>query len=184
MAVNFDQIAQEYYGSLPHPASKTGILVRDWAMAVQLASASKFGGHANPGETDMFWPEFQALGLTPSQYLDSLQRLAKWSFQYHGRPPSMGEIKDLHPLKPHEQHQHYQSLPDQHYPDVTAGDMVKALAVSNHYATKHLQRGALKNEARLVHHGGMAPGAVDDFYKGLADDRAQKAKPEQPAEPF
>jgi hypothetical protein len=180
---NFDAIAAEHYGNLPHPASRTGITVREWPIAVQLASATRFGGHATPAEADHFWPEFQALGISPQDYLHTLDRLARWSFLYHGRPPSMTEIRDLHPLKAHEQQRHYADQPDQHYPDLTAGEMVKALSVADHYATKHLQRGAVKKEARFLHHSGGGAGLADQYYAGLAEDRKQKAKPEQ-QEPF
>src|ERR1700694_2575024 len=189
MAVNNPQIdfatfAEQHYGGKPHPASQTGIAVRDWPTAVKVATAAKFGGQAEPHEVDLFWPEFQAMQMPAAQFLDLLDTLSKWSFRYHNQPPKMSEIQLLKDAKPGEQHKHYQDLPDQHYPDISAGDMMKALAKADPYAKQHLGKGALKNEARFVHHAGLGPGQIDTYYQQLKTDREAKRAPKAQAEAF
>lgn len=156
----------------------------DWPVAVALASASKFGGHAEPHEVDLFWPQFKQLNMAPKDYLDTLERLAEWSFRYHNRPPSMKEIAELGPLKPADQQKHYQDLPDSQYPDLTAGQMMKAHAVADYYSKKNLGKGATKLDARLVHHGNLSADAVDAHFKTLASDAESKKAPTAAAEPF
>lgn len=182
--VNFDQIAEEHYGSKPHPSSQTGIAVRDWTTAVRLTTATKFGGHAEPHEVDLFWPQFQAMQMPAAQFTELLDRLAQWSFRYHNRPPSLPEIQSLKDAKPAEQHKHYQDLPDAQYPDVSAHDMVKSLAKADPYAKQHLGRGAIKMEARFVHHANLGAGQIDEHYKQLAADREAKMAPKAAAEAF
>jgi hypothetical protein len=187
MSVNFDELVAEHYGNRPHPLSRMSppILVKDWETAVRLATATKFGGHAEPHEVELFWKEFQSLQMPPTQYMDLLDRLSKWSFRYHDKPPTMSEIQGLRDAKPAEQHKHYKDLPDSDYPDLSAHEMQAALAKADIPAKQHLQRGAFKNEARGFHHSGMGSEHIDQHYQRLAEDRDQIRQAAQPkAEPF
>jgi hypothetical protein len=191
--LDFTRLISEHYGQFAHPQSKADppITVSDWPVAQALASATKFGGlggpasgHAAPHEVDLFWQQFKQLNMAPKDYLDTLDRLSQWSFRYHGRPPTMKEIADLHPQRPADQQKHYQDLPDGQYPDLTAGQMMKAHAVADYYSKKHLGKGATKLDARLVHHGNLSADAVDTHFKTLASDAESKKAPKAAAEPF
>src|SRR4029077_2843900 len=185
-SVDFTPHVQTYYGELPHPQSQghPPIPVKNWDIAVSLATAAKFGGNAAPHEVDLFWPQFQQLGMQPRDFLDTLNRLAKWSFRYHNQPPSMKEIAELAPQKPQDQHKYYQDLPHAQFPDVTAGQMMKAHAIADQYSKKHLGKGATMSDARFVHHANMGPDQVDKHFEALAKDSEAKKAPVGTAEPF
>jgi hypothetical protein len=112
--------------------------------------------------------------MEPGHYLDTLRRVAPLAFRFHNRPPTMEEIKLHGQAPPDAAFKYYTTLPDQHYPDVMAGDMVRSLAKADPYAKRYLNRGALKSEARFFHHANMAHPAVDEHYQYLAQDREAK----------
>lgn len=170
---DWQRIAQDHYGSFPHPLAPS-LTVKDFPMAVQLATATKFGGHASPQEAALFWSEFQALQMQPGEYLDTLQKAAPLSFRFVGRPPTMQEIKMHSQAAPDQIHKYYSTLPDKDYPELMAGQMVKALATAEPYAQKHLGRSALKVEGQFIHNAALNAPAVDAHYAYLAADRQQK----------
>jgi hypothetical protein len=168
------QVANQWHGDQPHPDAP-GVKVKEFATAVKLASQAKFGGHASAKEAEAFWGEFQGMNarltaqkkepLTPEEYGQVLDHLAPLSFVYHNRPPSMSEVVKLRDAKPHEVRQHYGDLPDQHYPDVSAADMVKALRAADPHAQEHLGRPPVKLEAAYLVHSGASP---SEYYHALS----------------
>src|SRR5439155_17798851 len=84
------------------PPQGHGLKIREFATAVKLASMLKFGGHASGAEAALFWPEFQASGMSPQDFEHALERVAPLSYVYHGRPPTMREIGDLAGKASHE----------------------------------------------------------------------------------
>src|SRR5665811_2312708 len=97
----------------------------------------KFGGHAEAHEAALFWREFAPNGapiMSPQEFEHSIDRLAPLSFTFHGRPPSMQEIINLKDKQPHEMRKYFADLPDQHYPHVSAGEMVKTIQAGNMHA--------------------------------------------------
>jgi len=184
--VDWHQIAEEHYGSKPHPRAPS-LTVRDFPIAIELATATRFGGHATHTEAEAFWREFQNLKMAPAQYLRLLDQLAPLAFRYHGRPPSMEEIAKHQESDPKAMRDYYSELPHKLYPDVSAGQMMRWQAMADPYAQQHLGRKALLNEARSFAHGNMGPQQIDHVYQGLKTDREEKrpqALPAQSSEPF
>ena len=72
--------------------------------------------------------------LTPETFSHALDRLAPVSFALHGRPPTMQEIAQLTDAHPKAVNDFYHSLPDQHYPHVPAGEMVKSVVAAKPWA--------------------------------------------------
>lgn len=183
---NFDwsQEATEWHSGQPHPLEPS-LTVAEFPMAVKLASQTKFGGHASPAEAGAFWKEFKSMNerlvaqkkepLSPEEYGQVIDHLAPLSFVYHNRPPSMSEIATLRDAKPTDVRQHYSDLPDQHYPDVPAGAMVKALKAAGPHAQQYLKREPNKYEAAYLYHSGTSPA---EYYKAM-----QPQQPEQQPQP-
>jgi hypothetical protein len=105
----------------------------------------KFGqGHASPLEVANFWHEFQGMNQTllnqgkqpisPDEFSHLSQQMARSSFAYHGRPPSMHEITRLRDADPKAIHDYYGALPDEHYPTVSAASMAEALHAARPWA--------------------------------------------------
>lgn len=162
-------IAKEYWDEQPHPRSPGGKLtIGEFATAVKLATMAKFGGHADPHEAELFWPEFKASGLSPEEFEQTLERIAPLSFVYHGRPPTMKEIATLKDVSPHDARRHFAELPDKHHPEISAGDMVKAYQAARPWAMEHLEREPVKLEAAYLHHSGEKP---ETYYTRLGAQR-------------
>ena len=163
-------IAEDFYGNMPHPAAP-GVKVKDYPTAVRLATATKFGGHASPQEASMFWREFQGLGMSPSQYEASLKVLAPLSYTYHGRPPSMQEIARFKDEQPAQARDYYHNLPDKHYPEVPAGEMIKQLKQASPHAQQHLGRGPNKYEAAELHAMGAKSDHAASYYASMKEKK-------------
>ncbi len=168
---DWDSLAKSWWDEQPHPKDPTGKLkIGEYVTAVKLATMAKFGGHASPAEASLFWGEFQATGMHPEEFEQTLDKIAPLSFTYHGRPPTMTEIAQLRDKHPHEQAKYFQDLPDKHYPSVTAGNMVKTLAAARPHAQEHLNRDPVKLEAAYLHHSGER---IPDYYARLAAQSKQ-----------
>lgn len=183
MSVDFKKIAADFWGSQPSP-HEPSLTNAEFPQAVKLATKFKFGGHASATEASMFWRQFKQMNeslaqkgkdpIGPEEAGHLLDQIAPVSFAYHGRPPSMKELANMSDQTPKQVRDYFSSLPDKHYPDVTAGEMVKALVSATPWANEHLSRDALKNEARYLHHSGEAP---NEYYSRLAQSQSV-----QPAE--
>jgi len=158
MSTNWDSIAHDYWGAQPHPLAPS-LTQSEFPVAVKLATATKFGGHATPQQAELFWQEFKNLDMSPDQYTQALDTLAPLSFAYHNRPPTMNEIKALGTAKPAEIRKHYTDLPDKDIPTVSAGDMVKAIQTAKPHFHENLGRMPTKLEAAYLVHSGQS--AVD-----------------------
>jgi hypothetical protein len=173
MSVDWGNAAKEFFDEQPHPQGH-GLKIKEFATAVKLATMVKFGGHAEPHEAALFWREFAPNGvpiMSPQEFEHSIDRLAPLSFTFHGRPPSMQEIINLKDKQPHEARKYFADLPDQHYPHVSAGDMVKTIQAGNVHARNLIGRSVLKNEAAEMIHSGESPPA---YYARLKEDADSK----------
>ncbi|MFI4977524.1 MAG: hypothetical protein ACHQC8_02430 [Solirubrobacterales bacterium] len=187
MSINWNQLAKDYVDGLPHPqAPDLGdgrrLTVKDYRVAVKLATAAKFGGHASPAEASAFWKEYEPLkdhGIGPEDFLHLLDVAAPTSYSLHGRPPTMNELKRFwdpqsHQIRPPaEIATYYETLPDKHYPTVPAGKMAKMIETARPYANQHIGRDPVKLEAAFFHHAGLGPSAIADHYKGMNPPEAQ-----------
>lgn len=176
MSIDWDAIANEWQGEQPHPLER-GLKIKDFALAVKLASMAKFGGHASPAEAALFFPQFTASGMSPDEFEHALDRLAPLSYTYHGRPPTMHEIAQLKDKQPHEARRYFADLPDKTYGHVTAGEMVKSMRAAEPHAQEHLGRPPVKYEAQYLHHSGEHP---RDYYQRIAarDQETETTMPE------
>lgn len=181
MAPTLKQIVDQYHQSQPHPRAPE-LTVGEYPVAAKLATMLKFGsGHAEPQEVVGFWNEFQKMNQTlqaqkklpiePEEFGQLVQSMAKVSFTYHGRPPTMPEITRLRDAHPKDVHDYFAALPDEHYPHVSAGNMVKALQSAQPWSQMHLNRAPNKQEASYLHHSGHSP---QDFYQTLANQSGTK----------
>ncbi len=164
MSIDWEQTAKEFWDEQPHPRGH-GLLIKEFATAVKLASMAKFGGHAEPHEAALFYREFQASGLSPEEFEQGLDRLAPLSYVYHGRPPTIKEVVQFKDKSPLEARKHFVDLPDKHHPEIAAGDMVKAFQAARPWARQHLDREPVKTEAAYLHHSGERP---EVYYGRLA----------------
>ena len=141
----------------------------------------KFGqGHASPQEASHFMAEFKAMNtmltaqkklpISPEEFTQLSQQMARSSFAYHGRPPSMYEIARLRDAHPKDVADYYGSLPDEHYPTVSAADMAKALASARPWANQIVGRDATKLEAAYLHHSGQNPQSYFQQVSSGTDD--------------
>ena len=171
------QAVTDYFNNQPHPKAP-GVRAGDFPLAVRLASAAKFGGHATPPEAEAFWKEFQQMHMSPAEFEQMLESAAPHSFALHGRPPSMTELTKFGESKstPSQIREHYAQLPDKNYPELSAGEMIKNLRKAEPWAQAHLGRKPVKKEAVHLHHSGMDPQA---FFQAMAAMRA----PQQPQMP-
>lgn len=169
----FDDLAKSYWDEQPHPMAPK-VKIKDFATAVKLATKTKFGGHASAPEAEMFWQEFQQLGMAPQEYEHLLDDLAKVSFALHGRPPSMNEIAKLKDAHPKDVRSYFSELPDRHYPDTTAGQMVAALRTAAPHSQEHLGRPPVKLEAAYLIHS-REPAAT--YYARLKGSGPQAPAP-------
>lgn len=173
MSIDWANAAKEYMDDQPHPRGH-GLKIKEFATAVKLATMVKFGGHAEPHEAAMFWRDFAPGGvpiMSPQEFEHAIDHLAPLSFTYHGRPPSMQEILKLKDLAPHEARRYFSDLPDQHYPHVSAGDMVKTIQAGTTHANNLIGRPMLKNEAAEMIHSGESPPAYYARLKADADSK-------------
>lgn len=171
-------VVDQYHQSQPHPLAPQ-LTVGEYPVAARMATMLKFGtGHASPDEVVGFWKQFQGLNQTlqaqkkapiqPEEFSHVVQSMAKVSFAYHGRPPTMPEIQRLRDAHPKDVHDYFAALPDEHYPHVSAGQMVKSLESAKPWSQIHLQRAPNKQEAAYLHHSGHSP---QDFYQQMATQR-------------
>jgi hypothetical protein len=163
-------IAEEFYGNMPHPAAPD-IKAKDYPTAVRLATLAKFGGHASAQEASLFWKEFQGLGMSPSQFESSLKALAPLSYAYHGRPPSFQEIAKFKDEAPAQARDYYHTLPDKHYPEVPAGEMIKQLKQAQPHSQQHLGRSPNKFEASQLHAMGAKSDHAASYYANLKEQK-------------
>lgn len=184
--IDWAQIVNDYFSEQPHPQAPD-LTIGEYPIAVKLATKLKFGGHASAHEATAFWHEFKGLNtrlqsqgkepLAPQEFEHLVDHLSKVSFTYHGRPPSMSEIARFRDAEPSTISKYYGDLPDEHYPHVTAAQMVKYLTLAEPYARQHLDRSPLKLEAARFHHGGFAAQGIESYYKMMSGgDQPQGAE--------
>jgi hypothetical protein len=177
--------AADWWGEQPHPQAP-GLKIKEFPTAVKLATHLKFGGHASPAEATAFWREFQGTNeklaaagkppLSPEEMEHLVDRVAPLSATYHGRPPTMQELVAHREAPPEKVRAYYHQLPDQHYPDVPAGEMVKHMVAAEPHAQEHLSRDPVKREARYLYHSGHAP---SEYYQSLRPPEEQQAQQPQ-----
>lgn len=178
-SVDWAQISHDFLGNLPHPLAPS-IKSADYPTAARLAAATAHSSRITPPAVEAFWGEFNALNkglgdraMSPDQYTAALKNIAPLSYVFHGRPPTMAEIGQMHDAAPDKVRSYYYNLPDQNYPDVPAGDMVKALQSAQPFSRLYLGRDPVKNEAQFLFHSGQDPQAHYQFLGQL-----QKQGPE------
>jgi hypothetical protein len=172
--------AAAHWKAQPSPHAP-GLTNAEFPSAVKLATKMKFGGHASPPEAAAFWSEFKSFNerlkakgkdpLSPESFGHVAEDMAKISFAFHGRPPRMDEIEKLHDQTPKSVRDHYYNLPDQHYPTVPAGDMVRSLEAAKPHANEQIQRDPNKLEAAYLYHSGESPQA---YYEKLGQEKKSK----------
>ena len=171
-------IVDQFHQSQPHPRAPQ-LTVGEYPVAAKLATMLKFGtGHAEPAEVTGFWQQFQKMNQTlqaqkkqpiePEEFGHLAQSMAKVSYAYHGRPPTMQEITQLRDAHPKDVHDYFAALPDEQYPHVSAGQMVKALQSAGPWAQMQLGRAPNKQEAAYLHHSGHSP---QDYYKQMGAEK-------------
>jgi hypothetical protein len=174
--MNIEDVVTQWHNEQPHPQAP-GLTVGDFPVATRLATILKFGqGHASPSEATNFWGEFKSMNqalvaqnkmpVSPEEFTHLAQQMGRSSFAYHGRPPSMYEMRRLRDADPAAIHTYYGSLPDEHYPTVSAADMAKSLHAARPWANQTLGRDATKLEAAYFHHSGQNP---RDYYRQVSD---------------
>lgn len=178
------RLAADHWNNQPSPHAE-GLTNGEFPIAVKLATKFKFGGHASPQEASAFWGEFKATNqrltekgkeaISPEEAGHLLDAIAPVSFTYHGRPPSMHELTQMRDQTPKQVRDYFTSLPDQNYPSVTAGDMVKQIVAAKPWANQHLGRDPVKLEAQYLHHSGENP---SDYYARLAPKSSQTGQQE------
>lgn len=173
---DWESIVAEWWKQQPHPMEPR-LKIGEFATAVKMATRAKFGsppGHAEPHEAAAHWQEFQTTNqrlasqgkepVSPEEYGHLLDQIAPLSFTYHGRPPTLHELVQLRDQPPARVREHYASLPDQHYPSVPAGDMVRALEAAKPHANEHIGRDPVKKEAAYLYHSRDHP---RDYYASM-----------------
>jgi hypothetical protein len=172
---SIEEIVHQWHADQPHPQAPD-IKVGEYPTAARMATFLKFGqGHATPQEVGLFWREFQGMNQTlqaqnkmpisPDEFTHLTQQLARSSFTYHGRPPSMHEITRLRDAHPKDVSDFYYHLPDEHYPSVPAGEMVKALQSARPWAEMIGGSQPTKLDAAYLYHSGHS---AQDYYKARA----------------
>jgi hypothetical protein len=164
VSVDWAAVAKAHWDAQPSPHAP-GLTNGEVIPAVKLATKLKYGGHASLSEAALFYHEFKGLEMAPEDFQQAVDRLAPVSFTYHGRPPSMKEIKDLSAAQPNAIRAYYADLPDVHYPHVTAGQMVATLQAAEPHAQQYLQRSPVKYEAAQLAHSKEPPAA---YYARIA----------------
>lgn len=179
MSIDWTKAAAEFFAEQPHPQAP-GLKVKEYATAVRLATAMRFGGHAPAHEAEAFWREFTAMNdrlalqkkmpITPEEFEHVVKPMAQVSFAYHGRPPTMHEIARHRDSDPKQVHDWYANLPDEHYPHVPAGGMVKYLTLAEPHARMNLGRKPNKVEASRFYHGNFTADAIDSYYRRMKEE--------------
>ena len=183
--MTLEEIVNQWHQEQPHPKAPS-LTVAEFPVATRLATTLKFGsGHASPQEAANFWHEFNQMNQTlvaqnrqpigPEEFNHMAQQMARVSFAYHGRPPSMYEMTRLREASPKEVSDYYGSLPDQHYPTVSAADMAKSLHAAAPWAQQALGRGPVKLEAAYLHHSGQNP---QNYYQQVSNGNDDQAGPQ------
>jgi hypothetical protein len=187
MAIDWHSAFQQHYGEFAHPLNPE-LKVKDFPTAVHLATASKFSvksgeeGHASPVEAGMFWKEFQQLGMDPKDYLETLDKTKGLSFRLLNRPPTMNEIALHKDAPPHQIRQYYEALPHSQYPEISAGDFIKATHKATYYAQEHLGRKPFSHEVAMFHSAGWGTSQIADHYKSMRPPDPEPASPAPGAE--
>src|SRR5215472_3966638 len=168
---SLEQIVQRWHADQPHPQAPS-VKVGEYPIAARLATILKFGqGYAVPQEVGNFWREFQSMNeslvaqkkmpVSPDEFGHLAQQIARSSFTYHGRPPSMHEIARLRDADPQTIHDYYGALPDEHYPSVPAAKMVEALHAARPWANMITKGEPTKLDAAYLYHSGHS---AQDYY--------------------
>jgi hypothetical protein len=177
---NLKDIVSQWHDAQPHPLAPD-LTVGEYTTAAKMATTLKFGsGHAAPDEVVGFWNQFnqmnnmlvtqKKLPYTPEEFMQNAQQVAKVSFAYHGRPPSLPELTRFRDAHPKDVSDYYGSLPDEHYPHVPAAGMVKSLESARPWAQMNLGRDPNKLEASYLHHSGHSP---QDYYQQISKQQDQ-----------
>jgi hypothetical protein len=176
-----EEIVHQWHAEQPHPLAPS-IKVGEFPVAAKLAAVLKHGqGEApHPQEIAAFWTEFQTMNQTlsaqkkmplgPEEFTHLAKQMARSSFAYHGRPPTMYEIGKLRDAGPKDIHDYFGALPDEHYPTVPAAEMAKALHSATPWAQTILDREPNKLEAAYLYHSGQN---ARDYYQSVKQDGAQ-----------
>jgi hypothetical protein len=180
-----EEVVHGWWAEQPHPQAPD-IKVGDYPTAARLATSLKFGsGHASPQEVSAFWKEFQGMNqmlqaqnklpISPEEFTHLSKQMARSSFAYHGRPPSMYEINKLRDADPKSIHDYFGSLPDEHYPTVTAAQMAQALHSARPWANMISGGEPSKLDAAYLVHSGQNP---RDYYQARdADQNRAQSQP-------
>lgn len=175
MPPSIEEVVQQWHAEQPHPQAPS-VKVGEYPVAARMATMLKFGqGHASPQEVAGFWHEFQSMNqalqlqaktpISPDEFTHLAQQMARSSFTYHGRPPTMHEIQRLRDADPKTIHDYFGALPDEHYPSVPAAEMAKALHAARPWAQMTTGSEPTKLDAAYLYHSGQNP---QDFYQARA----------------
>src|SRR5215471_10068185 len=188
---SLEDIVHQSHAEQPHPQAPS-VKVGEYPVAARLATILKFGqGYASPQEVGNFWREFQSMNeslvaqnkmpVSPDEFGHLAQQLARASFTYHGRPPSMHEIARLRDADPQTIHDYYGALPDEHYPSVPAAKMVEALHAARPWANMITRGEPTKLDAAYLYHSGHS---AKDYYEARAQyDGSQDRSGMEPRAP-
>src|SRR5262245_43857378 len=132
-----EELVARWHADQPHPKAPS-VKIGEYPVAARLATLLKFGsGHATSQEAANFWSEFQAMNAAlvqqkkmpvgPEEFTHLAEQMARSSYAYHGRPPSMYEIQRLRDAHPKDIANYFGSLPDKDYPTISAADMARML---------------------------------------------------------
>src|SRR5262249_23313030 len=178
---SLEDIVHQSHADQPHPQAPS-VKVGEYPVAAKLASVLKFGqGHATPQEVGNFWREFQSMNeslvaqnkmpVSPDEFSHLAQQIARSSFTYHGRPPTMHEIARLRDADPKTVMEYFGSLPDEHYPSVPAAKMVEALHAARPWANMITGGEPTKLDGAYLFHSGHS--AADYYTKRAPHDGSQ-----------
>lgn len=169
---SLEELVHGFFAEMPHPQAPS-LRVGEYPVAARMANVLKFGqGHASPPEVENFWREFKQtnqtlvdqkkLPIAPDEFIHLAKQVARSSFAYHGRPPSMHELARLRDADPKTIHDYYGALPDEHYQTVPAAEMAKALHSARPWAEMITGQPPTKLDAAYLYHSGQNP---KDFYE-------------------
>ena len=176
--IDWTQAVTQWHNAQPHPQNPT-LTVGEYSTAVELATRTKFGGHASPQEAGAFMQEFKQANqqlsaqgkptISATEYRQLIDQVAPVSAALHGRPPSMNEIVKLRDSTPAQQRSYFEDLPDSLFPSITAGQMAKYLTIGNFHAQATLGRVAAKSEAAFFAAGSQTADQIKSYFQQFKD---------------
>src|ERR1700738_214842 len=130
---------ENYYGNLPHPLAPE-IKVKDYTAFEQAAKTFMDGRKPEPADVAHIHQSLKHLELSPSDFERTWKTSKSLANRLLGRDPTFEEMKVLADAHPGDIHDYYSNHPHPDYPEVKAGDMVKAFHAATPIARKMVGR--------------------------------------------